>query len=80
VLPYREKLKSLGVLSNCINHLLKGCRKISRRIEEIAGLQKKLVDVIKVSNEKRKSAAARANRYKAKYENLLDDILPEWEN
>lgn len=39
-----------------------------------AALQKKLAGVIEKGNAARKSAAARANRYKSKYEHLLDDI------
>lgn len=40
----------------------------------LAALQQKLAGVIEAGNAARKSAAARANRYKSKYEHLLDDI------
>lgn len=43
-------------------------------IEQLALLDKKLQRIIAENNQERKNAAARANRYKAKYERLLDDL------
>lgn len=40
----------------------------------IATLKEKLQSVINDGNQARKSAAARANRYKARFEQLLDDV------
>jgi len=42
--------------------------------DQITALQTRLETVISQGNHARKSAAARANRYKMKYDHLLDDI------
>ena len=47
---------------------------LAEKEHHIAGLEQKLKDVIQSGNEARKQAAARGNRYKARFEHLLDDM------